>query len=122
MRFRIFESMTTDEDPPVTHEDWLPVSVGFIDRGFVEILDFYSYAATTASGSKTLELKEVFVPVRVGWNHYTQDKDTLVTTSTPEYTILDYVAPSYTWPLATPTDIGVTDGEWDGDFVLHEYV
>lgn len=122
LRFRIQETFDDGGGSPA--EEFLPTGVGYIAQGFGQILDFYSAVQpdTTSSGSRKFDLMECFVPVRVNYKHYTQNAGTLATTSTDEYVILTVDDPSYTWPQGTAVDPGVTDGEWDGDWELHEIV
>ena len=130
LHFRIMEHFVPrgeGEDPvdfflPVSREDYDPSTVGYIQQGFVEIEGFYGGGDTTSVGGKTLTLMEVFVPVLITWKHYTQDATTLDVTSSDESAELNVNDDSYTWPAGTFTDVGVTDGQWDGNFVLHEIV
>lgn len=102
--------------------DYTPPTIGYLRQGFVEIEYLYTFEFTTNRGELTVELKEVFVPVKITWKHYTQPNGGGPSTSTDESAVLTVDDPSYTWPLGTPMVAGITDGEWDGDFVLHEIV
>lgn len=77
---------------------------------------------STQDGQKKLELKECFPPVLIRWKHYTKAAGTGITTSTDESVLLDKGSPDHTWPAATDYDPGVTDGEWDADFAMHQTV
>lgn len=102
--------------------DYIPPTIGYFVQGFQVIDYLYIKDVTTSGGALTIELKEVFVPVKITWKHYTQSKSGGVTTSTDESIVLSVSNVSKTWPLGTFTEVGVTDGEWDGDFKLYEIV
>jgi hypothetical protein len=131
LRWRLLATIDPADEEEENQQSWLPLdlspdysppTIGYLEQGFVEIEHLYSFEFTTTLGALTVELKEQFVPTRISWKHFTQDKTTLVTTSTDETIVLTVDDPNRTWPLEIPTVAGTTDGQWDGDFVIHETV
>ncbi len=131
LRFRLRATLDPADEEEEDKESWLPLdlspdysppTLGYLQQGFVKIDHLYTFDFTTNLGALTVLLSDVFVPVKITWKHFTQDKNTFVTTSTDESIILTGDEPDHTWPLGTPTDAGVANGEWDGDFVLWETV
>jgi hypothetical protein len=126
-RFRLEEIYDDGGGSPETR--WLPPVVEYFEDHFILVEnneDFESPASgdlgilSTQGYAKTLELKECFPPVLIRWKHFTKAAGTGITTSTDESVLLEKDSPDYTWPAATDYVSGVTDGEWDADFEMHQ--
>lgn len=134
-RFRLEETLSNPPDDDIV-ANLPPYSdgAGSFEDHFIVVVNFgepsetfpegssYLGLKSTQDGQKKLELKECFPPVLIRWKHYTKAAGTGITTSTDESVLLEKGSPSHTWPNGTDYESGVTDGEWDADFEMHQTV